>query len=399
MVWTLGLAVAMAAAPAAGEPLTGGAPNPQSLLRRARARQAVGEYEEAAGGYEAFVRLQPQASEAPEALQDAIVLRLALGQADAAAQDADLYVKSYGAKKSVQAAMVTFAVAQNAVHREDWAPAKKQLGAWLTAFGRSGPLDVRIRVHAALGRALVELGEPKKAEAEYAEARALWQPPAAAVRTIEAEGGDARRVGAALIAVGEAQFFLAEQKRHAVDAIRYPELKGKADKDAVREHLRTKVVDWVQKKKAAVEEAEREYLHVVELEPAPPPRWVIAAGSRVGQMWARFTAELRAAPLPTAWKGHGAVPGAGLTYEDLRRFYYAALDEASEPMRQRAKAAFSSCVSYSVKFEYADDDSRRCVEWLTKYDPAHFPRIDELPPRLGLLGPPLPAFAPAADPR
>ena len=116
----------------------------------------------------------------------------------------------------------------------------------------------------------------------------------------------------------------------------------------------------------------------MKLEPAPPPRWVIAAGSRVGQMWGKFVAEFRAAPIPKEWKGHGLVPNAGdLTYDELRGEYYAKLDEASEPQKQQAKGAFKTCLDYSVKYQYFDEYSRKCEEWLSKNYGAEYHLIDE----------------------
>lgn len=67
------------------------------------------------------------------------------------------------------------------------------------------------------------------------------------------------------------------------------------------------------------------------LEPFPPPRWVIASGARVGQMWGKFVAEFRAAPIPKEWKQNGPSPYGDLTWEEIRGEYYRAIDEKSEP--------------------------------------------------------------------
>ena len=76
----------------------------------------------------------------------------------------------------------------------------------------------------------------------------------------------------------------------------------------------------MKKKRPAIEETEKEYIKILDLQPTPPPNWVIAAGSRVGQMWGKFVAEFRAAPIPKEWKGHGPVPGAGdLNSDDARQ--------------------------------------------------------------------------------
>jgi hypothetical protein len=95
-------------------------------------------------------------------------------------------------------------------------------------------------------------------------------------------------------------------------------------------------------------------------------------------MWGKFVAEFRAAPIPKEWKGHGPVPGtADLTYDDLRGAYYEGLDNASEPQKQTAKSAFKTCLDYSVKFQYFDDYSRKCEEWLSKNYGAEYHLIDE----------------------
>ncbi len=391
--WPLCLVVMLAAGPAAADP--------SSLFQQARARQAQAFYEEAAGGYEAFARESPAAGEAPQALEEAVVLRLGLGQVDQARADAALFARGYGARDPARAAHLGLAAELWSVEHEDWARGASALPAWLKAFERGAALDDRILAHAMLGRSYVKLVTPRKAEPEYAAVRDLWKDPAEAVRAIAPEGqpDGNRRLGRALNAVGEALFFFAEKKRRDVEAIRFPEFHGPDTQQGVLAHIRTKVPDWVQKKRPAIEAAEKEYLQVVQLQPAPPPRWVIASASRVGAMWGRFVAEFRAAPIPRAWKGHGAVPGTSITFDTLRGAYYGALDEASEPQRQVAKRAFSTCVRYSIQFVYDDAYARRCREWLGKNYPDELhPGLDEIIPRWRLVGGPEP-LAPMGDPR
>ena len=56
-------------------------------------------------------------------------------------------------------------------------------------------------------------------------------------------------LGRALEAVGEALFYFAEQKKAKVDAIKFPDYKGTGTKDEVLKHIKTKVKDWIGKKK------------------------------------------------------------------------------------------------------------------------------------------------------
>jgi hypothetical protein len=206
----------------------------------------------------------------------------------------------------------------------------------------------------------------------------MWKDPAGTVKKIEDAGGDIRRVAKALTAVGEALFFFAEQQRKEVDKIKFPEYKGAGTREDVLKHVNTKVKDWIGKKMPAIQAAEKEYKKIVDMQPIPPPRWVIAAGSRVGQMWGKFVAEFRAAPIPKEWKGHGPVPGAGdLTYDELRGEYFAKLDEASEPQKLTAKGAYKTCLDYSVKFQFFDEYSRACEVWLSHNYGAEYHLIDE----------------------
>ena len=123
----------------------------------------------------------------------------------------------------------------------------------------------------------------------------------------------------------------------------------------------------MKKKRPAIEKAQEEYLKIVQLQPTPPPRWVIAAGSQVGGLWGNFVREFRAAPIPTDIKKD----------TELRNTYYGALDEASEPDKLRAKAAFETCLKYSVTYQFFDEYSRKCELWLSKTYKNEYHAVDE----------------------
>ena len=79
-----------------------------------------------------------------------------------------------------------------------------------------------------------------------------------------------------------------EARRGREDQV--PRLQGPGRKEAVLKHIKTKVIDWMKKKRPAIEKAQEEYLKIVQLQPTPPPAWVIAAGSQVGGLWGNFVA-------------------------------------------------------------------------------------------------------------
>jgi len=233
-------------------------------------------------------------------------------------------------------------------------------------------LDVQVQAHALLARSLVQTKREGPAGQEYGKIVKTWSDPkSAAAQIMNTPGEDAnstqRRLGRALEAVGEATFFFAEQKKAKVDKVDFPVYKGPGNKEAVLKHIQTKVKDWIMKKRPLIEDASAEYKKIVDLQPVPPPRWVIAAGSRVGEMWGTFVKEFRAAPIPDAMKKD---------YE-VRTAYYGALDDASEPQKQQAKSAFEVCLGYSVKYQYFDQFSRTCEEWLATNYKTEYHLVDE----------------------
>jgi hypothetical protein len=185
-----------------------------------------------------------------------------------------------------------------------------------------------------------------------------------------------------LNAVGEAYFFAAEEARRAkVDVIKFPEYHGSGAKDDVLKHVKTKVAEWFKKKSEAIRSIEPDYIKILDLKPEPPPKWVIAAGSRSGLMWGNFVDDFRRAPYPKEWDSKGFVPGTGnsLSWGDVKAAYFDALDAASEPFKvNNAKPALKKCLDLSVKYQYFDEFSRNCEVWLAKNYKAEYHVVDEL---------------------
>lgn len=349
--------------------------------------QAIAVYDEAASWFERFASENPsmddKATSASTALSDATVLRLGLGDEAKAVADADLFNKNYGAKKPVDTARVAFAIAVHFAQKEDWDSAKKRLESALSMIDKNSPLDVQLQAHALMGRIHAQRGATQSARSEYEKVRSMWSNPEDMVKRLtasdplEPEDASLRRVERALTAVGEALFFFAEEKRAIADKIEFPRYTGSGERSDVEAFVKSKVADWIKKKRPAIAEAEKEYLKIVNLTPSAPPRWVIAAGSRVGQMKSRFVAQFRAAPIPKEWLGSGPSGIGDLTWEDIRFAYFDELDRASEPIKLEAKGAYQTCLGYSVQHRFFDDYSRTCEEWLSSNYPTEYKLIDE----------------------
>ncbi|HEY8079852.1 MAG TPA: hypothetical protein VIF62_37230, partial [Labilithrix sp.] len=338
------------------------------------AYQAIAVYEQAADWYERYAKADPRADKADQALSDAVLLRLGLGQVDEALRDAKDFLTHYGASKPAQTAAIAFAIGAHHAEHGDWEKSRAALAPAMNVVDRAPP-DVQIQARAVLGRAYANLRQSARAHAEYARARSLWADPAASEKKIrdaypnEDDAARDRRVTRTITSVGEALFFFAEEKRIAeVEPLAFPDYKGPGDKASVKAHVETKVKDWYTRKMAAIQRVEPEYWKILELKPAPPPRWVIAAGSRTGLMWGDFVDDFRRSPIPRAWRG-----------TELERIYVDTIDLKSAPFKdERAKPALKKCLSLATQYQYFDDYSRSCEVWLAKNYKQEYHVVDEL---------------------
>jgi hypothetical protein len=160
-------------------------------------------------------------------------------------------------------------------------------------------------------------------------------------------------------AEGEARYGLAEYKRLAAAAISPPKAPGPMKADAFQKFLKTKVVDWVNKKRIAADEAEAAYTQILEIKPSPPAEWVVAAGERVGTLRWNMVQEIRGMPTPVEWENS----------PDIKEAYKQAIDSASAPIVERARAAYQSCKTTSERFGSVPDHTKICLDWLASNAP------------------------------
>jgi hypothetical protein len=113
--------------------------------------QAMALFEEAASWYELYARKSPESDRAPEALQEALGLRLGLDQLAQAEVDGDLFSKSYGASKPGTTAKIAFAIASHVLDRGDREGARRRLEASMARIDKNGTIDVQILAHAMSG--------------------------------------------------------------------------------------------------------------------------------------------------------------------------------------------------------------------------------------------------------
>jgi tetratricopeptide (TPR) repeat protein len=334
-------------------------------------------YSQAADWYERFTTIQPNEPDADRTLSDAIYLRFGLGDIDQATIDTRLFIKLFGATAPIMSAQVVLALASVHGEKEEWPAVQRVLEGSMGLIDRAGiPIDLQMRAHALLARAGVR---PKE---EYAKVRGFWTDPMAAQQSMrnawkESEAMVDRRMAKALLVLGEAFFAAAEDKRVAtVDRLAFPTYAGPNDTTALATHLKTTVKAWYDQKIAAIESAEREYMRILDLRPFPTPPWVIAAGSRIGLMWADLADEIARASTPPTWMSSSSMKDAR-----AKRDHAFAFDKLREPIRvMRAKPALVKCVDLSVKYQWIDPKARACDAWLAKSFKAEHHLVDEIIP-------------------
>ncbi|NUP11812.1 MAG: hypothetical protein HOW73_37670 [Polyangiaceae bacterium] len=251
----------------------------------------------------------------------------------------------------------------------DWAKARRELADGLGRIGNAGRIDAILAGQALLGRACVVLRDTKCAERAFESVLGAWQGPKTERAILEDADNDVDlakpRLQRAILAVAEALFFKAERQRDELNRVTMPTYKGQPTKAAIDQFIEKELRPWISKKGEAAERVEQAYGMVGSIEPAAAPGWLVDASARVGQVWGKFRAELRAAPIPAEWKQNGAVPGGeGATWADVRKMYFAAVDIESEPLRDRARRAYERCRSNSVRFGHKDGFTRSCEAWL-----------------------------------
>jgi hypothetical protein len=328
------------------------------LEQRADAKFQLFELADAADALEAMAQRFPKDERSVAALRRAVAMRLALGQRDAAASDAALFVKFYGRKRRHERDRVLRAVADArhaaGEHREA-----------LTLVRTMRPRDAigKLLARQIEAHALLALGKESEANRIFAEVRATHPDAAALGRLVDAHivKNDSlqnrRQAGRALSLVAEATYRAALEKRDKVGIDRVPKLHGRYDQRALDRFLATKVPPWLKATVHTIGDAERSYLEVVKIRPAPPPKWVIASAADVFSMWADMVGAVEGLPKPH-------LP------DDLLAIYTSHLEAMTAPLLQRAKQAAQHCVDEGAKYQIQDGNTQRCESWLV----AHFPR-------------------------
>lgn len=315
----------------------------------------IAEFALAADALERFAGISPTSSDAPQALADAVVFRVGLGDEARVASDVAQFRRAYAATKPDLAGKVEFALAAHDAERGDLAAVERELAASMITIDR-GPTWLRMQAHALFGRALAARSDARAA-GQYALVRELG----ATLRPAEDDPIELRLYAKGLSALGEAVLFDADAKRAASPRAPLARYAGAASEKDFDAWIARTVVPWITARSNAIGAVEPEYRKVLDIGPVPPPNAVVDAASRVALMWADASDELAkvAAALPKKAQRDKAIA-------------------AGAPLRAKAKPAALACVAYSVKFQFTDAASDACSAWLVKTYRDEFRPTDEL---------------------
>jgi tetratricopeptide (TPR) repeat protein len=385
---------------------------------RAAASLAIGDFEAAAAAWEDLAAAAPSSPRAPEALAEAALLRLALGQIDRADQDTARLPR--GAARPDLFARVTFARVRHHMGAERWEIARALLAAAMPRLDRRASTEARVEAHALLASALAHLDRGEDATREYRQVLAI----AAIARKLQRAWAEPARD-----AVAEGLFMLAEAKREAAERIGLAPYRGPYERRPILAYLHDKAEPWLLRRRYAIELAENAYERVagVDRPPPPPPpppglllegdpnapvtdwgraldvnpiansppsvRFAIAAAARAGALWSRLRVEVRSLPLPLS-----PFPASGTTY-------FTTIDGSYDVLYFRAKRAYAAGLELAARHHVWTDDAAACEVWLTRNARAEYPPRDALwreEMRPSPLPPPTPIMAsraPSAAPR
>jgi hypothetical protein len=221
-------------------------------------------------------------------------------------------------------------------------------------------LELHVKALSAVGH--FRTGQRPRAAREIDEGIALWSKEGPSLVGTLRSGStiDAGRVGEALSALGQLLFLRGEALGEKANAFHVPRYHGRRDRDSVQHYLETDFRDWTKKRRELIETAEEQYRAVLEIQPEPPPKWVVRSAARVGQLLDAFATESVKAPVPREIQRDPA----------LVKAYRDALAEALSPQVEAARAAFTACQGYARRFDQADELSRKCDDWLRAHPSA-----------------------------
>lgn len=345
------------------------------LLLLGGGHHAVADYGRAADYYEAFARHQPDARcasdaagpclSAPNAMENAILFRKALGQLTRARQNADWYAETFESSRPQDAARVRLLASRLEV---DEVRRSSRLSEHLRdRRGRAAPSEA-IAVRVSLGESLFERGEHREALRQFRRADRLWTRRGA--EQMASPVGSTPEQWTAELArtredVGLARFRLAEARFDRFSRMLPPSYRWARHQRDVERWVRARLRPWVARKLRALRSADRAYERV---DGVGVTAWSVAAAARRGELHRQLADQLRTLEVPLVVGNdderiRGTVQYRENTFRVLVR-----------PALER----FRECVALAERARLYGDWSERCAAQLARFEPERYQAPPEL---------------------
>jgi hypothetical protein len=289
-------------------------------------------------------------------LSQAIRIRFALGEEAKALADLEEFRKQHAAKAPVTAADMELELAEHYARTRKYARLGQHIARVLPGIQKTARFEQELRARAFSARASFEQKQRAAAQKEIESIVKDWAAKGKAFLKTVPET-ELTRAGLALSAVGEALFLRAEEAREKADALGAPAFNGKKDMKSVQAYLAKDFKAWMEKRRKLIDDANTRYREVLDLQPVPPPKWVVHSAQRTGQMLETFAAEFKKVPMPAEIQKD----------PELARAYRESLDGALEPQVSAARQAFKTCSSFARRYEQRDEVSKSCDDWLAQH--------------------------------
>jgi tetratricopeptide (TPR) repeat protein len=345
----------------------------------------IARFDDAAARFEEYAKLYAGEKDARDAIENAIVLRAAIGDSVKRIEDTKYFVRTFGMKAPKEAAAATLAVLSAYDAPDDQIAVLRD---YLRAYGGKAEREQLVLAHVQLGDALWrracpttpidglcmkvirDTATPRCAATdiriEIVARSAAFRKAAlaeydAAIKLVEQAGlKDAASVHlAAMARIARAD----DDLERMLDKPFPTGLDFDPAHKAAKDHSLERFNDWVDARKKAGEALNQAYEAVLQLKDEPA---AIAATARIGQIAESFSRAFVTGEIPSDVR-------AGDFAKDKTAAYCDKMKEVSEPLAARAAQAFTTCVDKAAKLGVLDGWVAICRAGGQLVDPKHFP--------------------------
>ncbi|MFI5298895.1 MAG: tetratricopeptide repeat protein [Polyangiales bacterium] len=343
-----------------------------------------------------------------QALSNAVVLRLGLGQEDEAIRDSDSFDRRFGTKRKEQARQIFSAIGEHYVEKEEWKKGADRLSKFITQFPESR-LDEKLHARALAGRAYRELKQNADAEKMFGTIKQDWAAGREKLfgeieKAANDQPGNPFIRQHAYSAVAEAYLYFADKEGAKAEAVKFEPYKGNGDMPDTEKYFKTKFAPYLKARIEANAPAFQAYQRVLCLseetttEKGCTREWkdrgelyaakfVVEAASKAGLLYADTYDKARNAPLSNVVMDQpGDSPSIKKEKAAVRALYYSTFDRVAEPIKMPARSAFMECLELSTRAKFFDEFSERCEKWLARVYKSEFRTLEELRPTGGIVG-------------